>query len=470
MQVSLTSPVEAVRLLIAYPKRWLIPAGIIASLAVAYAVLHSNTWEATQALIVRSEAAGNSEGIGRFRDSDEMKARLETVLELAGTTGVLKQTLVDVGVPAGYAAPQAWPTEIDVEQLREALKIVPPKGAEFGKTEVFYVKVRSADRARALALAAALAKNLVAANDRLRDVRAESIVAELSKSVQLSEADAAAATRELATIERQVAGDLAELRNLQESHSGESELRRQSLELETELRQAQASRRNLGELLNILNASQADQGQLLATPNGLLESQPALRRLKEGLLDAQMRTAELLGTMSASHPRVIAAQHAEQEIQQHLAKELKVATRGIELDWTLAGRRAATLEGQLATLRTRLDRVAGLRAEYARLQANANHRTRLMEDAQRRLTDARSNQSGAHAASLVSTLEAPSTGSRPVGPGRAMLALAGLVGGPIFGLGLLLLSVPVAAPVASGSLSIDRGVWLKKARSKVGAV
>jgi succinoglycan biosynthesis transport protein ExoP len=48
-------------------------------------------------------------------------------------------------------------------------------------------------------------------------------------------------------------------------------------------------------------------------------------------LDAQLRTAQLLGTMSPIHPQVVAAREAEQEIRRHLRSELTVAIRGVQL-------------------------------------------------------------------------------------------------------------------------------------------
>ena len=105
-------------------------------------------------------------------------------------------------------------------------------------------------------------------------------------------------------MEREVGPDLAELRNLQEQSSGDSDLRRKAVEIENELRQAKVAETNNRELLKLLTAARDNPGTLLATPNRLLESQPALKRLKDGLVDAQLRTAQHLGTMTHEHPLV----------------------------------------------------------------------------------------------------------------------------------------------------------------------
>jgi uncharacterized protein involved in exopolysaccharide biosynthesis len=466
MYISLACPADLVRLLIVYPLRWLLPAVMVVAAATGYTLLRPDTWEASQALIIRNEASGRTEGPGKFHDADEMKTLLETVLELAKSRGVLAQTLETVGPPADRASVEAWPSDEEITQFSESFKISPPKGAEFGRTEVFYLKVQDHDRRRAIALATALCNQLEARYNQVRDGRAQSMVGELTKTVQLAQSDLESSTSRLKQVERQVGSDLAELRHLVQSGGGESDLRRKSLELESELRQAQVSERNLTALLENLEASLADQGQLLATPNGLLESQPALKKLKDGLLDAQLHTAQLLGSMSPIHPQVVNAREAEQEIRRHLRGELIVAIRGVELDQKLASNRARTLKEQLSSLHDRLELLAGLRSEYAGLVAQVDHRTKMLEDTQKQLAEARASQSSALTANLISRLEAPTTGPRPIGPSRTMLLLAGLAGGPIFGLAVLLISLPSApvVPAAGSNGAAKRGLSLQQGR------
>jgi uncharacterized protein involved in exopolysaccharide biosynthesis len=169
--------------------------------------------------------------------------------------------------------------------------------------------------------------------------------------------------------------------------------------------------------------------------------------------------------MQPVHPQVIASREAEQEIRRHLRGELIVAIRGVELDRNLAANREKTLEGQLTTLQQRLELLAGLRTEYASLVAEVDHRTKLLEASQRQLVEARASQSSALTASLISRLDAPTTGPRPIGPGRSMLLLAGLAGGPIFGLAILLISLPSvpAAAVRPAAQPAKRGLSLKQA-------
>ena len=97
--------------------------------------------------------------------------------------------------------------------------------------------------------------------------------------------------------------------------------------------------------------------------------------------------------------------------------------------------------------------MAGLRAEYSALNAEAQHRLRQSEQADKQLVDARAAQAGAVAASLLSRIDSPDAGTRPLGPSKKLLAAGSVLGGLLFGLGVLLLTSrlplePVPAEVA----------------------
>ncbi len=138
-------------------------------------------------------------------------------------------------------------------------------------------------------------------------------------------------------------------------------------------------------------------GRLAATPNRLLESHPSLRRLKDGLVDAQLRTAAMLGMMSADHPKVPAAREAEAEIGRNLHDELASAHRGIEIELRLVANRHALLEDQLAKTNGRLGGLAEVRAEYANQVTEARNRGVLLERAEQNLAEARAARASAAA-------------------------------------------------------------------------
>ncbi len=432
---------DVVHAVIGHPLRWLLPVVVFTTLGALYAFLKPATWEATQALLVRDEAVGKANRPGRFSAVEEMKTAQETVLELIKSRTVLAGALAQVGPPANLPKPAQWPSERTVESLEQAIKITPPKGAEFGKTEVFYLKVQAADGARAIALSGAICGQLEKQFDDLRYQKYQGVIEELTKTVSLAQTDLDASTKALSAAEREAGPDLAELRILNETPSNESGLRRQSGEIETELRTYRGLVNSNQELLNLLKAALDDPGRLLASPGRLLESQPALRRLKDGLVDAQLRTAQLLGNMSEDHPAVAAARASEQEISRQLHDELSIAIKGLEVDLRLANERVARLQEQRENVQGRLTHLAAIRAEYSNLITTSRLRGEILKTAEQELAEARAGQAAAHTASLITLIGNAEVGSRPVGPGKTVTVLAGMLGGLLVGAGIVFLTV-----------------------------
>jgi hypothetical protein len=79
------------------------------------------------------------------------------------------------------------------------------------------------------------------------------------------------------------------------------------------------------------------------------------------------------------------------------------------------------------------------------------NRAVLLERAQQNLAEARAAQASAKAASLISRIDAPDAGIRPIGPSRAAIALGGVLGGLLAGLGVFFLVVPIHAGAPSGA-------------------
>ena len=441
------SPKEVAQTLAIHWRCWLIPTAVVGVLAVGYALVRPATWEASQALIVRDEAINNETGPGKFIHTDEMKTVQETIMELVKSRGVLTAALRQVGPPADYRKDaSAWPTPRDVANLRGNVKLTPPNGAEFGKTEVFYLQVEDGDRGRTIELSEAICGSLLKRFQRLRDAKAQSMIDELVKTVHLSKADLNDSTARLTAIEKQVGSDLAELRTLDDGSSGESVLRRTIGEVRNELRQIEAVSKTNTHLLALLQEAQEDPGRLVAMPNRLLQSQPALRRLKDGLIDLQLGTAGLLGRMTDDHPLVRAAKSSEEEVGRHLHNELEIAVRGVKLDLQMGNDRVAMLRDQLVELTGRLDLLAGVRAVYANQVAETENRTELLRQAEQNLAEARATHASAQVASLISRIDSPDAGIYPIGPGRTMIALAGIAGGLLIGLAVVLLTVESSQP------------------------
>lgn len=455
-----------------------LPVILVTVAALGYALVRPTRWEATQALVVRDEAGDRLTRPGRFTLVDEMKASQETILELAKSRTALVDALKAVGPPADYAQPAAWPAEADLEALQSSIKIVPPKGAEFGKTEVFYLKVTDTNRERALKLAQVLSHELQERFGELRETKARSTIEELTKAAALAQTDLNNATSALAKLEQSVGSDLAELRILNDLPSGDSDLRRNAIELDKELRAYRAAQTENEESLKLLHEAEHDPSKLLASPGVLLKSQPALGRLRDGLVDAQLRTGQALGTMSDEHPLTKGARAAEKAIRDQLHDEISVAIRGVEADMRVNVDRMKSLEAQSATIQARLERLGAVRADYANLAAAAKNRLESLKAVEHDLAEARASQAAARSSSLISLVGQAETGGRPVGPGRASLVAAGFGGGLMLAGGILFLTVtprkreideeagavPFVSPRSSSATS---GLTLKQALQRV---
>jgi uncharacterized protein involved in exopolysaccharide biosynthesis len=439
---------EVVHVLRRHFTAWAVPAAVIAVLGIVHASFRGDTWEASQAVLVRNDAVARPDGPGKFRDSGEMKTTQETILEIARSNGVLEKVLLEVGPAADTVASEAWPSPRDVADFQSAIRLTPPKGAEFGKTEVLYVKVKAESQQRALALVSSLCRHLDLRLGEIRESQAEGIINELERAVALAEADRQAATLRLAQVEAQAGGDLAELRNLEELASGDTDLRRKVTEIENELRQARLVLQGQDELLTVLRAAEDNPQQIVATPNALLATQPVLRRLKDGLVDAQLRTSQLLGTMSEQHPQVVAARASEQAVSDTIQKEVASAIRGLEIDRRLTKAQVESLDGEWTSARERLTKLAALRAEYSNVAHDAAQASDHVDEARRNLAEARARAATAKSGSPIARIDAPTTGPKPVGPGRITIGLASIAGGLLSGFGILFLVVPAGGAAA----------------------
>jgi uncharacterized protein involved in exopolysaccharide biosynthesis len=429
-----------------YRWRWLLPTLLIGGLTCGYAVLKHDRWEASQAVSVRNETTGGAERTGDFRIEDEMKATQETLLEIARSRPVLTAALADVGPPKEWQGEGVWPSQDDVDDLQDVLKLTPPKGAEFGKTEIFYIKLRDPQRERAIKLLDRLCSHLAERFGELRDAKARGMAAELSEVVSLAATRLQDAKDHLAEMEKNVGSNLVELRMLEQSPAGVSDLNRELTEAENEVRQAQAQQSLNRGILRLLREAQKDPQLLVTAPNSLFEAQPNLERLADGLVDVQLKTSSLLGVMHEHHPQVLASRQAEEAIRHKIFSELTLALHAIEAENQLTDGRVEYLEGRLADMRQRMSEVAVLRVEYASLNGEVAHRRALLEAAERHLADAQASQAVAIKCSLIDRIGVPDTGSRPVGPGRSVIALTGIAGGLIAGLGILVLTVPQFSP------------------------
>jgi uncharacterized protein involved in exopolysaccharide biosynthesis len=423
---------------------WTVPTIALTVLGVGYGLVRPVKWQASQALIVRDEAGGGATSRqGRFDTSEAMKAAQETVVQMAQNPSMIKAALLEAGLADGSEPPSDWPTRGDIEALQEAITVSPPKGGEFGRNEVIYLSVQGPTRERAVALTNAVCNQLEIQLQSLRQAKAQSLIAELEKTVSLAESDLAKATASLEAIEKSVGSDIDELRALTETTSGTSNLRGTSNHLQEEIRRTQLAHDANTEQVKLLTEARQDHNRLLAAPQRLFEQQPALRRLKEGLVDSQLRTAQLLGRMSKDHPEVKAATLAEEQIRQQLNGEIDLVISNLNNELKVSAALLKTLRQQHADVESRLTHVASLRADYSNLLAMVRQRTENLAQASKDLADVRASQAAALSSSQIARVDEPQPGNSPVGPGFLMIVAASFGGGLTLGLGLVFLTAPL---------------------------
>lgn len=447
------TPHDVFQLLVRYRWRWGLPALAGGVLALVYACLSPDKWEASQALVIRNEAQNTLDmgGAGKFRHTDDMKVVQETLLEIARSRQVLNQALTAVNKQEANGKEVAAPTDKAIETLRKRIKLTPPKGAEFGKTEVFYLKVSDPNRQRAVELATAICDAMQASYQHVLNEKAGSMVSELTDSVEQAQINLKQASTELETMEREVGNDLVELRILHSSPAGASDLRQRVVAIESEIRRLKTVARNDQELQTLLKAAQVDAKQLISAPATLLESQPALKRLKDGLIDAQLKTAQLEGNMTADHPNVRSANTAEEAIRHSIHEELALALQSVEADMRLIAAQVQLQENRLNETNAQLTKIAGLRTRYANLVSQVESATKQVQTTENALADARAKQLGSQHASLLNRIDSPDAGTKPISPPKLAVAASGFFAGLIAGIGLVVLTVPMSHPTPTTS-------------------
>jgi succinoglycan biosynthesis transport protein ExoP len=164
---------------------------------------------------------------------------------------------------------------------------------------------------------------------RVRRVRADSALAELTHNRNLATEHLEAATSRLHEIEVKFAADFGDLRNLSDSILGDGTNRRVLEETNRELRAAESVLEKQQALYQVLVAGAKDPQCLLVSGGDLRDSQPSLPRMKDGPIDAKLRSSELAGTMTIQHPKSIAASNAEKEIKQRMQQETVAVMRAM---------------------------------------------------------------------------------------------------------------------------------------------
>ena len=421
-------------------RKWwiIIPTVFMTSMAVGYAILKPDYWDATQALFVRDEVVTTGAKLGSFESTDAMQTAQETILEVALHHNTLRKALEQVGPPKSWLpSPRNWPSDSTVEGFRQFVSVSAPNGAKFGRTEMIYLTVTSRGKSRAVELTDAVVDQLIDRLKKLRETKYAGIISELNKTIDVAKNERDDSLARMKQIEEALGSNISELRTLNNSAQGEGAVRRDLVAIKSELRTAKHQYERKIAVRKQMVEAQADPQLLIAIPNSVLDSHPGVRRLKEGLVDAQLTAARLSSELSTEHPRAQAAVGTVQKIKSQLYGELRIAVRTLDADVRTSEVLIADLLNQLNQAETTLAGLSDVRSEYASLEAEVHERIAFLEQARRDLSTARSNQIAASNVSLIQRVDDAVPGTRPIGPSGKSIVLAGFLGGLLSGLGLI---------------------------------
>lgn len=444
---------------------WILTTIIFGALGVFYAFfLKTDTYIASQALLVRDEANGAVMRLGRFQSQTEMKAAQETILEMAKSHQVVREALVAVGEPPqimNWLFPVSFSGEYPSKELVEetanqAIQVHAPKGTEFGTTEIIYLDIKSNSTDHARRLNKALCDALESRLQQVRRARADGVILELVSARNSRRQALTEATQQLEETERAAGSDLTDLRGLTETVGGNSSSRAELEQIKNEIRQSETARQALlSDRDMLIKASQDPQGFLVA-PGSVLNAHPGLKRMREGLADSQIQGAHILGKFTPDHPSAIASNSAQAAIASQFSNELKAAITTVDADLALADIKLQRLETQKVKAEARLAAIAEGRAAYANLVADVKSKTALLETAERELAGAQAARDASISTSLLTRLDAPIVSDRPTGPGRTTLSGLSAIAGLVFGLGIVFAITPIDMGPTYGRRSRDK--------------
>lgn len=431
-------------ILVLFAPVWIGATCLFGLIGVVTAILSEDKWAAHQPLILRDEATGAVDRLGRFASQTDLKTAQETILDITQNPEVVAAALREIG-PPDDAEPEAetWPSQKIIEQVsKESVNVIAPQGSEFGDTELIYLKVTEESPQRAVAFCKAMLDSLSAHLRTVRRLRADGVVVELTYARDLARQKLNAAIAKMQEIEISIGEDLGELRNLNDTISGSGANRRTSEEISRELQTAELELERLQALHRLLVMGADDPSKLLVSGDDLLKSQPTLLRLKEGLIEAQLQSSHYASLLTAQHPRRRAAMQAEVEIAERMLQETRAAIRAMQPSLELAQGRVDRLRKRKTELDQKMARLASVRSSYSKLNSEVDALTTQLAQAEAALSEAQAGRSAALATNLLSELGPPQVGDSPEGVSGTMLTLGSTCAGLIFGLGAVFLVAP----------------------------
>ena len=430
----------------------IVPAVIGVVLATLYAFLiMPETWSARQSFLIRDDLSGTAFKPGRFDSEEARKSAQETILEVARRPLVVRSVLEKLG-PESMLSGGNWVTDEVIEDTQKTIDINAPNGAEFGKTDAIVLTAKSSTRERTRKFIELLSEEITTQTNRIRSLRFESMESE-SRQAYLAAVEAQDdAINRLNDLDQRLGSDFGflTLRGNQPGQptqpSGVEAIQSEILRKQDELEQEEIVFAAL--LKAFENPKQASQ-----LPSEVAAGQPKIENTMAKLLDLQEELHLAKGLYSNRHPRVRSLEKAIEFSQQQLYNSLTGEMAGVQAGIELKKRQLAGLKDRIEKLKARLIRLSKARSEHLALSTQSQQLGEAATRAKTAWTEIESRAKTARTVGLLTPTDVAQVSTRPDGVGKKAIALAGLLGGLMIGIGLMFIVAPPMAEPTSDSVT-----------------
>ncbi|MFT5303705.1 MAG: succinoglycan biosynthesis transport protein ExoP [Mariniblastus sp.] len=422
------------------------PAALGFLLSVVYVLLlRPQTWSARQSIIVRDDLLGQSYKPGRFDSMESMKSAQETILELARNPQVIRGALTQLGpVKSRFLGnSDSWPDDETIEDVQGSINISAPNGEEFGTTETIVLSTKASTRERSGQFIELLLAEIISKADEVRSLRLQSMVQELSHSHLAAAAALKESQDKLREMDLELGADVGAMLNLSGSEPSDSMIKRDMSQLKIEKRNTETQLESLNSVLDQLILASSNPEKSVSISGELIRYQPALEGLKNELIKTQRKFAEMVSKYNLPHPSLLAAKTEFESMKNQMFLELEGSIAGLEKEKESTESRLARLKADLLALDGRLKNLGSKRAERVALEAELKQRTEFASKSQSDLGEIQ-GLAISGGGELLTRVDQPQVSTRPDGPGEKIVVIAGMLGGFMLGLGVILLVAPPA--------------------------
>jgi uncharacterized protein involved in exopolysaccharide biosynthesis len=373
-----------------------------------------------------------------------VKMALTNVREVIFSRRVLESALEQCGMlnPALGDTNSTAQAERDglVRWLSKSIRLEAPKGTDFGSSQIFFIRLRDRDAARAPQLLSAVLDSFRKRYEQLSAEQAQHLLHETSLQVTKSREKLEIAAREFDDCVISLEGGLAELNSMGGSAGGESELRRSLVQLNERLVPAEADLKVQQAFLEQLQKAQDDSNEFVNVPGTLIREYPSLEQAVRDLGTARSQLDAVAARLTPENPQYQSNEEhlhlVEQSYGQEVIRAMSAIQREIEAKFeavTFMRSQKNIYLVRIAELTNRYVEFDGLRQELAQCRT-------IVADAEKRRSDAAHALLTAAQETLFATLDGPRTSTNPVSPQRKLNVAVGTLLGLITGIGMAFLA------------------------------